>query len=89
MFVVEQVGEPGLLNTPVTIVAAEPMRIEERRLRPDNLQVARLEHWLLQIHQGERFEVRLPNGVCPKVGDTLCEGRDPALEQALAIASGD
>lgn len=71
MFRIEQVGRRGWFNTPVTIVATEPMKIEEERVRSDNLHVMKLSNWLLQINEGERFEVQLPNGVHPKIGDTL------------------
>ncbi|MDP9414470.1 MAG: hypothetical protein M3Q08_10365 [Pseudomonadota bacterium] len=71
MFRVERVGEAGLLNTPVTILATEAMTIQEQRLRPHSVHVVRVEDWLLQISEGERFEVALPNSVQPKIGDTL------------------
>ena len=71
MFKIERVGEPGWLNTLVTVVATESMAIKETRLKPDNLHVAKVEEWLLKIEDGERFEIALPNDVKPVVGDRV------------------
>ncbi len=71
MFIVERVGEPGWLNTPVTVAATETVSIQEQRLHPDNLHVVRVEDWRLEIKKGDRFEISLPKDTCPAVGDTL------------------
>lgn len=71
MFKIERVGKRGWLNTPVTLVATARMAADERRLKYHGMQVAKVENWRLEIGEGEKFEVVLPNGVRPAVGDTL------------------
>lgn len=71
MFKIARVGEPGWLNTPVTVVAIMKMAVHETRLKYHNLHVAKVEEWLLEIGEGERFEIALRNGVKPSVGDTI------------------
>lgn len=71
MFKIDKVGEPGWLNTPVTLLATTTMAFSETRLKPHGLHVARVEKWVLEIEAGERFEVGLPNGVKPVAGDML------------------
>lgn len=68
MFKIERVGKPGWLNTPVTIVATTRTAFKETRLKFHGRHVARVEEWLLEIEDGERFEIALPNGVKPVVG---------------------
>ena len=64
-------GEPGWLNTPVTIVATVKMAMQETRLNYHGVRVAQVNEWRLEIDEGERFEIALPNGVKPSVGDTM------------------
>lgn len=71
MFKIEKVGRPGWLNTPVTLLATKKMAVQETRLKSHSLHVAKVEEWLLKIEDGDRFEIVLPNGVRPIVGDTL------------------
>lgn len=71
MFKIERVGKPGWLNTRVTVIATMKMAINETRLKYHGLHVAKVEEWLLAIDEGERFEIALPNGVKPAVGDTI------------------
>lgn len=71
MLKIDQVGKAGWFNTRVTVIATAPMRVEEQRLRPDNLHVARVEHWELDIAEGEGFELALAKESRPAVGDHL------------------
>ena len=71
MFKIERVGEPGWLNTPVIVIAIMKMAMNETRLKYHGVHVAKVEEWLLEIDEGERFEIALPNGVKPAVGDTV------------------
>lgn len=71
MFKIERVGDPGWLNTPGTVVAVASMAFKETRSKPDSLHAARMEDRALEVDDGDRFAIALPNGVTPVCGDTL------------------
>jgi len=64
-------GQTGLVKHARDRRRHTDMAFTERRLKPHGLHVARVEEWILKIENGERFELPVPKGVKPAVGDTV------------------